>query len=333
MYNCLQKIKAYFSQKLLAFTTVFMMMCGIAQAATYTWTGGTTGTNGKEYWAEPDNWSSSDGGTSYPGENDIVYIGKNAEIFLDDSGAKAKGLSLANNGQSSSFEVKITGTGTLEVGNHDFGGGDVGIISVRPSVAGTPTSETSKLIFDCTVNAKSLVMHSGGNVTIKKDTNVSIDSINNIGAGSDPSTLLRVDGNLVSNSIALSNVSTRTITVSESGSLNSGTLTGSNGSVTNNGIVFVSSNIDSNLVNGVSTGSTTATAASNVWTWNPNEWSNQTSWRNEENWIPRSVPNGTDAIVIINGGKDYYPEITYEDIDEADVLNSIHQVNYNLFII
>ena len=102
MYNCLKMPTSRF-RKILASLFLFAALCVSAQAATYTWVGGTVAADGKQYWSEPNNWTSSDGGTSYPGEDDIVYIGKTAEIFVDDSGAKAKGLSLANNGQSSSF--------------------------------------------------------------------------------------------------------------------------------------------------------------------------------------------------------------------------------------
>ncbi|BDC92642.1 FlgD immunoglobulin-like domain containing protein [Treponema bryantii] len=80
MYNCLQKIKAHFSQKLLVVLTIFMMICvGVsAQAVEYTW----TGSSGTDYnWTTPGNWSPD---TAYPQAADKAIISSDAAITIDD---------------------------------------------------------------------------------------------------------------------------------------------------------------------------------------------------------------------------------------------------------
>ena len=188
---------------------VLFLIAQMGWAAEYYWVGGTE--DHENEWGISTNWNPA----VVPGSEDIVYIGKTATIDIGTSNVAVAGLSLANNGQSNTFTVTITGiTGKLTVGNYDFGDGDVGIVTVRPSANGAATTEISNLIFDCSVDAQNLVMHSGGNVKVNSGKTVEIDEIANIG-GNNPATTITVAGILNSTSISLSAETTRELITSE----------------------------------------------------------------------------------------------------------------------
>ena len=74
MDNCLQKIKAHFSPKVLVFFTIFMIMCMSAQAVDYTW----NGSAGDGLWDTAANWTP----TGIPGTNDQVTLNGTENITL-----------------------------------------------------------------------------------------------------------------------------------------------------------------------------------------------------------------------------------------------------------
>ncbi len=90
MYNCLQKIKAHFSPKLLVVLTMFMMICGGAWAETYYWVGEATTPEGNpdNSWNNPVNWS-IDGTTlqdstgNSPFSGDKAIFTSNAAVTID----------------------------------------------------------------------------------------------------------------------------------------------------------------------------------------------------------------------------------------------------------
>ena len=277
----------------LAIGLFFIVQAG--WSATYYWVGEASGD-----WGTASNWNTAldkSGTSAVPTSTDIVYIGKTATIDIGTSNIAVAGLSLANNGQYYSFTVTITGTtGKLTVGNYDFGDEDVGIVTVRPSDGSSPTSQVSNLVFDCDVDAQSLVMHSGGNVRVNAGKIVEIDNINNIGGG-DPATTITVAGTLNSTSIQLSNVTTRELIIAEDGEVITTTLTGSAGSVTNNGTISVSSPTNETINLFSSSGNGTITLdgdTSYIWRGTTDQ-----NWNTAANWAG-GVPNSTTAEVVIS---------------------------------
>lgn len=85
MDNCLQKIKAHFSPKVLVFFTIFMIMCMSAQADNYTWTGNA----GDGLWTTAGNWDNTttpeSPATTTPGSvaGDSVIIPDSLSVILD----------------------------------------------------------------------------------------------------------------------------------------------------------------------------------------------------------------------------------------------------------
>lgn len=85
MDNCLQKIKAHSSQKVLVFFTIFMTMCMSAQADNYTWTGAA----GNGLWTTAGNWDNTttpeSPATTAPGSvtGDSVIIPDSLSVILD----------------------------------------------------------------------------------------------------------------------------------------------------------------------------------------------------------------------------------------------------------
>ena len=294
----ISSVKASLSwlRRLAAVLILFFAAQGV-WGETYYWVGGASGD-----WGTASNWNTAldESGTSaVPTSSDIIYIGKTATINIGTSNPEIAGLSLANNGQSNTFTVTITGTtGKLTVGNHDFGDGDVGIVTVRPSAPGAQDTEISNLVFDCNVDAQSLVMHSGGNVRVNAGKIVSINNINNIG-GDNPATTITVagTGTLNSTSIQLSAVTTRKLVIEAGGTVNTTTLTGSAGSVTNNGTISVSSPTNETINLFSSSGNGTITLdgdTSYIWRGTTDQ-----NWNNAENWAG-GVPNAATAEVVIS---------------------------------
>ncbi|MBR3645034.1 MAG: hypothetical protein IKN54_01320 [Lachnospiraceae bacterium] len=264
-------------------------------SATYYWVGEASGD-----WGTASNWNTAldkSGTSAVPTSTDIVYIGKTATIDIGTLNIAVAGFSLAGNGQYYSFTVTITGTtGKLTVGNYDFGDEDVGIVTVRPSDGSSPTSQVSNLVFNCNVDAQSLVMHSGGNVRVNAGKTVEIVNINNIG-GEDPATTITVAGTLNSTSIQLSAVTTRNLIIETGGTVNTTTLKGSNNSVTNNGSISISNpgNSDISTLNSEGTGTYTLNGdTSYIW-----RGTTDTDWNTATNWAG-GVPDSTTAEVVIS---------------------------------
>ena len=320
MYNCLQKIKAHFSPKLLALLTVFMLICMSAQAATYYWTGNA----GDGKWSSPGNWNTEPDGSGttpdyYPNED--ICIPKAASINVDiydntyhiseteDIDILTIGkLSIpSNNIANTDFTVTFTGYGIYA---------SQGIEVFRPAGSEAGSSK-STLVFDCDVICPSyfsgkLIIHSGANITISSSRTAIIDVIENQGDNSYPAKLT-VEGSLTSQTIALSNNAGRTLEILSGGSVTTDTITGTDNSVTNNGTLSISDFNHSYpyVINSTGTGSLSLDGASTyIWKGTvSNDWNDAANWTGD-------IPNSDDANVIIQYG-DYSPEIKEGDSFEV----------------
>ena len=263
-------------KKTLTFSFLFIIFISAAQAETYYWVGGTSGV-----WDTVTNWNTNaDGsGTSgVPGSGDIVYIQSSASISIGTNDISVDGISLGSNNQSESFSVTISGTGTLTVGNYTFpeNSADKGIVTYRPT--NTPdTSKTSSLILDCNVSASNLAIHSGGNVSISSGKTVTIPTITNMATSASTPTELNVEGTLISStSITIANFSNQTINVGSSGIILASSISASNGTITNNGLII-----------------TPASAGSYIWTG-----ASDTDWNTAGNWLGGNIPSSSSIITI-----------------------------------
>ena len=296
MYNCLKMPTLRF-RKLLASLFVFAAFAMSMQAATYYW----TGSGGDGLWTTAANWNTAaDGsgtaaGTGGPTSDDHVYITSSAIISIGTENISVDGISLGSNGQSASFAVKITGsTGTLNVGNHEFSENtaDKGIVTYRPTAA-TDTSITSSLELDCNVSATNLAIHSGGNVTISSGKTATIPTVTIMAEPpAETPTNLSVAGKLISStSITAADFFNQTIT--NTGIISAGTITGHTGTVANSGFIVTQNNPASGLITGSGT-RTTAAAGAYVWTG-----TTDSKWSIGNNWVGGAAPSaGTETIVI-----------------------------------
>lgn len=263
-------------KKTLTFSFLFIIFISAAQAETYYWVGGTSGD-----WNTGSNWNTTaDGsGTSgVPGSGDIVYIQSSASISIGTNDISVDGISLGSNNQSESFSVTISGNGTLTVGNHTFteNSADTGIVTYRPTNT-SDTSKTSSLILDCNVSASNLAIHSGGNVSISSGKTVTIPTITNMSISASTPTELNVEGTLISStSITIANFSNQTIKVGSSGIILASSISASNGTITNNGLII-----------------TPASAGSYIWTG-----ASDTNWNTAGNWLGGNIPSSSSIITI-----------------------------------
>lgn len=263
-------------KKTLTFSFLFIIFISAAQAETYYWVGGTS-----EDWNTGTNWNTkADGsGTSgVPGSGDIVYIQSSASISIGTNDISVDRISLGSNNQSESFSVTISGTGTLTVGNHTFteNSADKGIVTYRPTNT-SDTSKTSRLILDCNVSASNLAIHSGGNVSISSGKTVTIPTITNMSISASTPTELNVEGTLISStSITIANFSNQTIKVGSSGIILASSISASNGTITNNGLII-----------------TPASAGSYIWTG-----ASDTNWNTAGNWLGGNIPSSSSIITI-----------------------------------
>ena len=102
------------SKLTLAATTLLATFA--AWAYEYTW----TGSAGTADWATSDNWSPSDGGTSYPSSGDTAIVpAAGATVKLDDSGATIAKLTLNGDLTLTCSTVSDNGSGDLHVGEVD----------------------------------------------------------------------------------------------------------------------------------------------------------------------------------------------------------------------
>ena len=263
-------------KKTLTFSFLFIIFISATQAETYYWVGGTS-----EDWNTGSNWNTkADGsGTSgVPGSGDIVYIQSSASISIGTNDISVDGISLGSNNQSESFSVTISGTGTLTVGNHSFteNSADKGIVTYRPTNT-SDTTKTSSLILDCNVSASNLAIHSGGNVSISSGKTVTIPTITNMSISASTPTELNVEGTLISStSITIANFPNQTIKVGSSGIILASSISASNGTITNNGLII-----------------TPASAGSYIWTG-----ASGTDWNTAGNWLGGNIPSSSSIITI-----------------------------------
>lgn len=291
-------------RKLLASLFVFASLCVGAQAATYWWTGGAAGN-----WSDPENWSTGSdiasltaqaAGAPVPGDDpaDIVNLISAANITVS-SDVQIDQLLIPNpNLENSDFTITLTGSGSINAATK--------IDPVRAAGPSAGSTAKSTFVFDCDVSSAELIMHSGGDVTIAEGTKATITTISNPG-GDSPSTMLTVNGTLISNSISLSATTTRQMTVGPNAIVTAGTLTGSSNSVTNNGLIVSNGDISS-VIKEESTGSTAETGGATGFVWtgaSSNDWSTASNWLNgtaptsASNNI--SIPNVTTKPLITSG--------------------------------
>ncbi len=217
-----------------------------AFASTYLWTGSGDGTS----WTDIANWSSSDGGTSYPGadSSDVANINIQSTITLTSNITIAK-LELPAIA-SDSYSVTISGSYTLTA------------TTIETSRATLETTDTSLLILDCDVTADTMIMHSGASITLNGTCNIT--NVVNWGTAS---TTLTVNGSLTSTSIDLNTSSALTLVVSSTGTVTTGTLVGAANSVVDNGTIITTSAVAANLLADSSSHAIYSDSATNVyWT-------------------------------------------------------------------
>ena len=279
MYNCLKMPTSRF-RKILASLFLFAALCVSAQAATYTWVGGTVAADGKQYWSEPNNWKTDteNPATTAPGTNDIVYIRSNAIIDIGSSVVTIDGLSLGNNGLSDNFNVEIKGSGTLTVtGSHiftDHGANDNGIVTFRPTNAVDDTSKVSNLKLNCNVISPSLAIHSGGNVTIAEGKIARITNVTNMADSANTPTTITVDGFLAAETITLADFDNQKLSISSTGFVSAKTVNKNDGTIV--GTVYTQTDL-----------------TQNVWLGRIDA-----SWTNPFNWSLGKVPVAADKLKI-----------------------------------
>lgn len=327
MCNCL-KMPTSRIRKILASIFVFVTLCAGAMAETYYWTG--TDTTSPTHWSVANNWrtDTDNPATTVPGASDIVYIRSNTTIDIGSSDVTIDGLSLGNNGLSENFTVTITGDGTLNVtGTHvftDHGAADQGIVTFRPTNT-VDTSKVSTLILNCNVISPSLAIHSGGRVTIGTGKTAEITSLNMMANNANTPTNLTVQGTLISDSITAANYNNQIIIVNEDAILSTQTISGSDGFITNNGLVITESSVD-DLINNSSTGTeTTADSDSFIWTGAVNS-----DWSSTENWLGGSIPANNDKISI--PAVEHNPVIKSEDEVSFDISKINIEENANITV-
>ena len=281
-------------KKTLTFSFLFIIFISAVQAETYYWVGGTSGD-----WDTGTNWNTmADGsGTSgVPGSGDNVYIQSSASISIGTNDISVDGISLGSNNQSESFSVTISGTGTLTVGNYTFpeNSADSGIVTYRPTNT-SDTTKTTSLILDCNVSASNLAIHSGGNVSISSGKTVTIPTITIMAISDLTPTELNVEGTLISStSITIADFSNQTISVGSSGIISASSISASNGTITNDGLIITQPPIITSALNTASTGiTTTASAGSFIWTG-----ASDTDWNTAGNWLGGIIPSSSSIITI-----------------------------------
>ncbi len=293
MCNCL-KMPTSRIRKLLSTLFVFVSLCVSAQAETYYWIGGAPDNN----WSTLANWNTALDGTgstpaAAPGAGDNVYFPKDATVNLD-SDITVTEIQIPNpNLETNSFSVKLTGSHSITATSK--------IETFRAAATGAADKATSTFVFNCDVTSPSLIMHSGGNITLGEGKTASITNIENQGEDS-PATMLTVNGFLTSNSIQMSAVTTRLLTVSSTGSITANSITGSAGSVTNNGLIVTQTPVDSSLVGSGNT-PVTPSAGEIVWTG-----AVSTAWNIAGNWVG-GTPTA-NAVVLIPAGITHYPALS-----------------------
>ncbi|MCR5126128.1 MAG: hypothetical protein K6B43_13200 [Treponema sp.] len=244
-----------------------------AFASTYLWTGSGDGTS----WTDIANWSSSDGGTSYPGadSSDVANINIQSTITLTSNITIAK-LELPAIA-SDSYSVTISGSYTLTA------------TTIETSRATLETTDTSLLILDCNVTADTMIMHSGASITLNGTCNIT-----NVVNWGNASTTLTVNGSLTSTSIDLNTSSALTLVVSSTGTVTTGTLVGAANSVVDNGTIITTSAVAANILDTSSSHAIYSDTATNVyWTG-----ANGTDAFDDGNWTLAQSSWGTKTVYI-----------------------------------
>ncbi len=206
---------------------VFFSMCASLSASTYTWTGGGDGSS----WSDSSNWSSDDGGTSYPNaDGDTAKIISAASITLNGDITINELLIPNTNTQTSDFSVTISSSSSEKLTVKSQ------IETCRPAGTGAADDATSTLVLDCDVGSPLLTLHSGGNVTISGGKTAIITNVTKTG-GDTPAYTLSVEGTLESTSIDLgsSDSASYSLSVSSSGVVQADSVSATVGSVKNEG--------------------------------------------------------------------------------------------------
>ena len=273
-----------FKLRRLVVALVFLFAAQGVWGETYYWVGGTSGN-----WELADNWATSlngSGGAGIPGTDatDIVNLPSVVEITLANNVTIDKLFIPNPNDQTNSFTVTITGDYLLTV--------STSIETFRPT--SDTGNNTSLLVFNCNVSSPNVTMHSGANITIAEGRTANLTAIQHVG-GNSPPTLLTVNGDLISTSIEMSTINDQQeILVGATGSISSGSITGSEGSITNNGFIVTQTPIGDDVINNSGSGTSVAAAAgSSVWTG-----MESTVINNPNNWFGENVPDGSNQIVI-----------------------------------
>ena len=240
--------KSYFSRiSFFLFLLAFFSISAPSFSSTYTWTGG--GDDNK--WTTSANWTSDDGGTSYPNAaDDTAEILSAATITLDANITINELLIPGTNEETSDFSVTISSSSSEKLTVKSK------IETFRPAGSGAGADATSTLVLDCDVGSPLLTLHSGGNVTVASGRTAIITNVSKTG-GDTPAYTLSVEGTLESTSIDLgsSDSASYSLAVSSSGVVQAASLSAAVGSVKNEGKIELTGDFELSDGNLVSTNS------------------------------------------------------------------------------
>ena len=349
MYNCLQKIKAHFSPKLLAVLTIFMMICGSAWAATYYWVGGTPGS---EYdWDTYTNWNTNaDGSGTSPNPSfsvdgdgkpqDTVIIPSGKAVIMDSyaDGRKVKKIEIQSGARlfiycSADFYETTTliNNGTLIIPNLETND------SIRFTFSTPKDCNLGNFLFS---GNTTIIINGNCEATtfqLAQDSNLNnvaedFDAVITGGTGSDRLHITSTDSDAfnitrcTSDSGANGNgtltidvnitceggIKTNdktNVTINENKTVSAETITGVEGSITNNGKLEITNATNSNLDTIDSTGSGNIEVAGEP----IYIWTGSTSsaWNEAANWQSGVPPDDAENIIIRNvASPAYLPEIS-----------------------
>ncbi len=299
-----------FRRLAVAFVLFFVMQAGWGE--TYYW----TGAEGDGKWSTSGNWNTAPDGSGttltsgYPNGYDNVRFPKGAEINVDVTTNEIDGtnylfltsLQIPNNNiENSDFTVKLTGY-PIYISNS---------FEIYRATGPTAGASKSTLELACNIVIPELIIHPGTTVQIDSGYIVNTGTVSNVGDNEYPA-IIDVRGSLTSQEIKLSNNSDRTLEIASGGRVETGKITGTNNSVTNNGSLSIT-NVNGSNIGVLKAGGngTLELNGANTCIWKGTE---DEDWGNANNWIG-GVPNSNDANVILQNGS-YSPEIKAGDAFE-----------------
>ncbi len=318
MDNCL-KMPTYRFRKLVASLFVFTALCWSAWAETYYWVGGENGD-----WGDLSNWNTASNGsgshpTSLSNADDAIISASypkllgSADAYIPfskitiESGAKFtincdvnfSATQIINNGTLIFCHVTSGTPFDIDLGdiNHTLGDIEIwGDMVITMNGACSASSLTMASSDSYTVSGTFTTALSGsGNLHITGSATVSNNS-SYTGA-------LEVGINVSCDGTITTNNDTNLI-IDSGAIVSADAITGTAGSITNDGLIVTESPVSSNLINDDSTGAnTTAAAGTFVWTG-----ATDTNWSEPSNWLGGSAPSSSDTIVIPHVTK--LPEIS-----------------------